>query len=768
MRGILWRRAQALTLVALGTVVVAGCLVAVTFSELTDTPPGSAGVLLLLGAVALTVQAAAASRSRRPEIALAQIRGRRGLRLFAYFLAEPVALLVLATALGVVAGRWVVETAATAWLSGKADAEPVQISSVGWSAVAVAAIVSVAAVVTGSWRTVQEPLIQQLDVSHRPRPATTLILFGQVLVLVAAAIAGYQAVSGTGARDGWAGLANPALLTPVLLGLAAGQVAAWALRFAASWSASRAQAAARLPSFLAVRRLARRSDSAVGTRLVIAAAVVAAVTAHATAAVAAWQDETTRLAIGGPQRFTVESGALAAYEVTDDVDPDGRWLMAMVAYPDKSEPYRRVFVDTARWESVVDTFLAGTGAAAVRNHISQLDTGSRLEVADGPRVSVTFDTATAAALRGERLTISYVTDTGGVELVVLAPQDSLLKPGRTTVSARLPDCAGGCVANELIFDGRRRPGQKGVLTVTSISFGGVQILEEATWREQDGGPQIRLASQRGGSLRVHFTKYGETILLTADTQQELRAVATEGFRPNREGKSAIAYSVDGSEHPVTIVGTAASVPLVGRQGMLLDLPGALALGANTAAEATSYVVARADTPTAVIDELRATGVVSHPQDFTTLLTEAEQRANAQGARLYTLMSGFAATIALIGLVAAVSGQRRERQLEAASLRVTGVGSRHIAAAYRVEAGWLAACTLLVVAIVGWVAARVTVRGLSLVPTSAYSPPLTAQPGIGMLLAVAVGAAALVGLLTLGANRRVVEGSPPSVLREGAL
>ena len=769
IRGIVWRRSQALTLVALGTAVVAGCLVAVTFSELTNTPVGSAGVLLLLGAVALTVQAAAASRSRRTEIALAQIRGRHGLRLFAYFLAEPVALLLLATALGVLAGRWVVSTAAEAWLGTGADAATVEVSGLGWSAVAAASIVGVAAVVAGSWRTVREPLIQQLDDARRPAPATTLLLFGQILVLVAALIAGYQAATGTSARDSWAGLANPALLSPVLLGLAAGQVAAWSLRLAASRAASRPATATRLSSFLAIRRLGRRADTAMGTRLVIAAAVVAAVTANATAAVAAWQVETTKLDLGGAQRFTVEAGALAAYEVSHTVDPGGQWLMAMVSFPDESEPYRRVFADTERWESVVGPFLAGTGAATVSEHVQQLATGERIRVATGPRVSATFDTASARALRGERLTISYVTDTGGVELLVLAPKDSLLEPGSTTVSARLRECDGGCVVNELLLDGLRRPGQAGALTITSIDFGGVELLEEGNWREQDAVPHLHGAAQRGGTLRVHFPRYGETIVLTAGTSQpEQVAIATPGFRPNREAKAPIAYSVDGSEHPVSIVGTAGSLPLVGQQGMLLDLSRALTFGANTAAAATSYVVARDDTPAAVIDRLRATGAVARPQSFASLLTQAEQRTDAQGARLYTLISAFAAIIAVIGLAAAVSGQRRERQREAASLRVTGVGSEHIAAAYRVEAGWLAACTLLVVGVAGWVAARVTVQGLSLVPESAYSPPLTAQPNVGLLFAVAAGAAALVGVLTLTLNRRVVAGSPPSVLREGGL
>ena len=227
-RGIAWRKGQAITLFLLGTVVVAGCLVAAQFSELTDTPAGSVGIILLLGVVALSVQAAASARSRRSEIALAQIRGRQGARLFAYFLTEPVTILVLATIAGVLLGRMVTELAADRWLDTSQD--PAHIGGLGWASVALAAAASLGAVVAGSWRTVREPLVEQIDAGHRPRPAATLVLFGQTLVIVAAGIAAFQASQDAGSRDGWAGLVNPALLSPILLGLAAGQLAAWGIQ----------------------------------------------------------------------------------------------------------------------------------------------------------------------------------------------------------------------------------------------------------------------------------------------------------------------------------------------------------------------------------------------------------------------------------------------------------------------------------------------------------------------------------------------------------
>ncbi len=763
VRGIWWRRAHALTLLALGTVVIAGCLVSVTFSELTDTEPGSAGILLVLGVVALSVQAAAAARARRHEIALAQIRGRHGARLFTYYLAEPITILVIATGLGVLLGTWVTRVAADAWLG--ADTE-VKISGSGWTAVAVAAAASLAAVIAGSWRTVREPLIGQLDDSHRPKQAPAIVLFGQTVVIVAAAVAAYQASNNEGSREGVAGLANPALLSPILLGLAAGQVAVWGIQAAASWQARRSGSGGRLATFLAVRRLGRRSDTVFGTRLVIAAAVVGAVTASATTAVASWQDETTRLALGGPRQFSVEKGGLAAYEAAHRVDPEGEWLMAMVSAPDDSLPYRRVFADTERWDTVVGDFLTSTGAAGVTARVTALSAGNGVQAATGGTATVELNNASLQELSRVKLTLLYVNDSGSIAPVFLKAPQNPPSHGTTRVSTKLEGCAQGCVATQLVFDGSRPDRSEDVLAVTRLDFGGVDLLAADRWGVARDDRVFGDATQRGRTLFVAFSEYGDRISVkAASSRQTLAAVTTVGFMPDRQAKAPIAYAVDGSEHPVEVVGTAPGLPFVGRQGMLLDLSRALAFSGTTIPDADAYVVARSDTPESVLNDLEATGVVGESRSFTTSLDSARQRADAQGVHLYTLMSIFAAAIAAIGLAASVAGQRGERQREAASLRVSGVRSRHIRAAHRKEASWLGICAFVVVGLTGWLASRLTLEGLALVPQSPYSARLTAEPSLPVLIAVAAAAGALVGVVTLFANRHIARRSPPSMLRD---
>jgi hypothetical protein len=289
-------------------------------------------------------------------------------------------------------------------------------------------------------------------------------------------------------------------------------------------------------------------------------------------------------------------------------------------------------------------------------------------------------------------------------------------------------------------------------------------LGQSTW--SSAPTSYTRAEQRGSSLDVELDRFGDATSLSPDlASQDLAALTTPGLDLDATRRGPIVYSVDGKERVADVVGHVAALPFVGRTGALLDLRRALAGAGTTIAESASYVVAREGTPDAVLAALDATGLVGEPRGFVASLDRAERRADAQGVRLYTLMSGFAGIVALLGLAAAVAGQRAERQREAASLRVTGVRARHIRSAHRMEALWLAVCACVVVAITGWLAARLTMRGLSLVPQTAYSPTLQGSPQPATVATVAVGAGLLVGLVTMLVNRRIARSARPSMLRD---
>ena len=548
----------------------------------------------------------------------------------------------------------------------------------------------------------------QLDPGHRPRAAGSWSLFGQVAVFIAAGVGTYQAASGTVARDGWAGVVSPALLSPVLLGLAAGQVAVWLVRGSAALMAMRTGQGARVASYLAVRRLARRADSAFATRVVVAAGVVAAITASAATDVSGWQDETTRLSLGGPTSYRVDAGPMAAYLASQQADPDGRWLMAMTQVPDKSEAYRRMFADTSRWDSVVGDFYRGTAAGDVGDHIDAFAAGPEFQSSTASKASVTFVAATLQRNYDVRATLVYRTTNGvagSVEFRVRRPKvDDALANGRSTivVNRPVPDCAAGCIITELDIYGVGPEFRATLLEISGVMFGDVDLLASNPFTGSRITKARGGAEQRGSSIFASLTYFGVVSELTPESAAStLTALVTPGLRVARDGKGPIGYSVDGAERAVDVVGEVDGVPLLGGEGMMLDLPRAMTSGTLVIPSSTSYVVARADTPAGVLETLESGGVVSDRTGFDEALAAARSDESAQGIRLYLVMSVCAGLIALIGAASAVVGQRPERRREAAGLRVVGVRSAEVSRALWVEAWWLAAASFAAITVIGW-------------------------------------------------------------------
>lgn len=768
-RGVGHRSGQALALVALTAVVVGGCLVSTAISQVSDTPAGALGVLLVLGVVVLAVQAAQVAQGRRAELAIAQVRGLGGMRLLAMFVAEPILLILVGAALGVGAGRLVLGVVAGRWLDAEDAAVARELGTAAWVVVGVATAAAVAAVVVGSWRPTRQPVATQLDAGRRPRPPGSWVLLGQVTVIVAAVVGTYQAASGTGSKDGWAGILNPALLSPVLLGLAAGQVVVWLIQGVALAASARTRSRGRIASFLAVRRLARRADSAFGARVMVAAGVVAAITASAASDVSGWQDESTRLSIGGPVSYRVDAGPMAAYDTSHAADPEGRWLMAMTQVPDESEAYRRMFADTERWDAVVGDFFAGTAAAGVESHLGAFTDGSTIDLIPATTASITFDTATLEQSAAVTAILQYLTSDGVNGSVSLTPRRADIDPGQPTytVTRRIPDCEAGCLVRQLAVDGFP-PGASMPLELTSLTFGDEQLFERDTFVAEHGSPRSGDAEQRGSSVFVELSVYGNAVTMRpASSLETLTAVITPGLTVGGSGRRSVGYSVDGSQRSIDVVADVDGLPFLGGDGMMLDLPRAMTSGNRVIPASTSYVVARDDTPDAVLAALEDGGLVSDRTDFDDALAATRAESSAQGVRLYVVMSVGAGLIALIGLASAVAGQRDDRRREAAGLRTVGVRSPDLARSLRVEAAWLATASFAVIAVVGWIGARLTVKGLDLTPDTRAAIPLQIEPSLPLIAAVAASSALLVAVVTVAANRRVARSARPGLLREAA-
>lgn len=349
------RRGVLLTLGAMTLVVVAGAVSTLGFARAAGTSSWLMSPLLLLGAVAIPSIGRELALARREEIGLTRLRGIRGSRLWLALLVEPLVVIALGTALGLALGWLVLRVAGERWLGGEVGevGGVGEVGELGLGRPAVLAALAIAAgslviVLAVSRELVVEPLSVQVGGRHRPRRATTLALFGSVLVLVGAAVAAYRAGQVTAAPDALV------LIGPALLGLAAGQVAVWLVRLLARGAVSSDSGG--FAGFLASRRLSRADDLVTPMRLLVAAAVVGVLATTGAGAVDEWAGEQSRIDAGGASVVPLDGAAVQALAISERLDPDGTSLMAAVSVPDVERPdERRAYLDTARSSSRAET-----------------------------------------------------------------------------------------------------------------------------------------------------------------------------------------------------------------------------------------------------------------------------------------------------------------------------------------------------------------------------------------------------------------------------
>src|SRR5215210_7389695 len=187
LRGAWARRSTLLPLLILTAVVVAGVVAVISLAEGSGTSPAVAVPLLALGLVAVPDSGRQLAAIRRHEIAVARLRGVTGGQLAATLAVERFLVLVHGSLLGLAFGVVVAELVPAVGLGGE--------SSLGVTvlpAVALLVVFGLGAVLVGMAGALREPLADQVSIEERPRPASTMAVFGSVLLLVAAVVATYR------------------------------------------------------------------------------------------------------------------------------------------------------------------------------------------------------------------------------------------------------------------------------------------------------------------------------------------------------------------------------------------------------------------------------------------------------------------------------------------------------------------------------------------------------------------------------------------------
>ncbi len=206
------------------------------------------------------------------------------------------------------------------------------------------------------------------------------------------------------------------------------------------------------------------------------------------------------------------------------------------------------------------------------------------------------------------------------------------------------------------------------------------------------------------------------------------------------------------------------MPFLGRSGSLLDLPLILRTAVGTVPAAQAVVVARADTPPAVLARLRALGG-GRPAAFATVRDALDATPEARSDRLALLVAVGVALVALTHLIAWLVGQMTRRRTEVAGLRVAGLAPGTVRRAYVVEAGVLAGI-VLVAAVVASAATTTTLLGpMRLVGGWAVAPliDLAVQPWL--LTAVGLGVAVVTAVCCTVVFTRFGRAARPAALRE---
>ncbi len=752
LRGAWSRRGTLLPLLLLTIVVVAGAVTVIGFAERADTSPMLAVPLLLLGAVAVPATGRELANARRSEIAITRLRGLQGGELYTLLAVEPLLVLLAGGVVGILLGAVGSWLAARVWVAASAGLPGVDALLAGVGIVAVGLV----AVLIGMAGALREPLSQQVSLAARPRAASTGAVFANVLVVVAAVVAVYRS-SVAGADPDWVVLAGPALV-----GLAVGQLVVWLVRLAARAAVGRT-ARGSLAGFLAVRRLARVADAATPLRILVAAAVVAALAVTGATQVDDWTDETARLRAGAPVQVAVDGDAVDALALTRRLDPDGRWLMAAVLVPGEgSIAARRAFVDTERYDAVVGDFLAGTPAAAVSRQLERLG-GGNPPVATGDTVRATVRGVSrrlSGAMR-PRVIVRYINAHGRSSTVTLEPRVG--RDGSAASAERaLRGCSGGCAVTGLTLE--RTPGDSPLPWVlTGLDFGGVDALDR-TWRPV-------LVPLLAGIVPVGITRVDDG-LLAPTTNQPLAARPVGGAAPvpvlvtdttSWDGAPQV-DSPGGDERPALVVDRLPALPLVEGDGLLADLPRAAAGAPPTVPAAEVLVLARSDTPADVLDAL--TDAAGHePRTLAQVADGVAAETGAAQARVYSLMALFCLVAALLVLAAAVARQRSAWLREVAALRVIGVSTALLRRSGRVEVAWLAVGAALATVAGAVAAVRLLLGHLALVRVPLHAVPLHTGVALGPVLIVAVVVAIVVVVVTGRGRAAQPERSRPAILRE---
>ncbi|WP_229069738.1 FtsX-like permease family protein [Actinoplanes sp. DH11] len=618
-------------------------------------------------------------RDRRADTALLKLRGVSRFRMLRLAWGQHLVPLLIGAAIGVPAGFLLARLLAGG-VPGAADRSSALDQSV----------VAVVAVLLGSLA-----VLAAVEAAMLGRPVSALLqralpgrgdwrsALADLLLLAIAGAALYQARSG-GAGDGLAEAA------PGLVALALGLLLARLLRRVAGQAGAAALRAGRLRLGLAGLQFSRSPGMDRVFALVVVAVALFVTAGGAWRADQIAREERSAAELGATRVLTVEAAnRTVLLHAVRTADPGGTQAMAVVRNRNDDD-LEILEVDTSRLAAV----------ARWRPEYGPIATLPQA-MADGARPSspvVTGDRLTVRARRDgpapAHLTLRLQHEATGAPVTVAF---GALRAGEQSVDAPLPGCAAapGCrivrweVTSPPDRLTRSRPAAKGtVVTVRELTQpgSGAAVLDRgilgdvARWRSGSAGANLDIATA-DGALRMSpddnptELKLAGVAAYAADSPMPLPIVLA-GAAPDPWQYDDRMLKSYGQAAPVRIAGVVASLPSVGRDGVLTDLDAVRRLAAEADAGGEFQVWLAPGARPGLVDGLTAAGLAVSGDETVTGRTEWLGYQGPATVARFALLNGLAALLlAAAVLMVAATVDNRSLDVQLHALRAQGLPVR---------------------------------------------------------------------------------------------
>ncbi|HET7386079.1 MAG TPA: ABC transporter permease [Nocardioidaceae bacterium] len=758
---------------------------------------------VVLSLLLLFALVSAAAAVRRPYVSLAKLRGHSGAQVLRFAVAEPVALVVVATPVALVLGDLAAHLAARLWLhgdipgGGPAGVVPVRVDTATIVAAAVVVGASLVAAGAAAMSVIREPLAASLASAVRPDRQSSrsgLMLRSAVVAVALAAVV--QLLTSTHQANQLL-----ALLAPVFIALAVAVIGALLLRWASRWWVRRTAERGGTAGYLASRRLGRRRDLANLMVPLLLAVSVVTFALSASAVSDDWRVSRADAQVGGAVSYEAFAPPGVMMHLARRLDPQGRYLTVATVDNSGDEMGRTVFVDTTRLRAAVawDPAWSDLPLSQLQRKLAPPThrlafTGSHLSV------QLRDISLKSVADNVRELWLQYVADNGLQSNVLLG---RVRNGDSQTLRAFAPHCRHKCLVEQLYLSGEGQSvtDSQGRFTIAGVRVDGAPV----DWRlgKPDGwraahpfaaslvdppvqvvpGPQglgvhVYLQELPGAAAHDLSMLAGYARITPGGTPEVQPVLATDGTKPGRLPPAGsnlaeqfgpdvvVGTALNGQDMPVRVVARVKALPLVGSVGELGDLETNLVEYDPPAGSVTSVQLwAAPGTPGALLDKVRAQGISLSPRgQVATTLAQLRGDAFSLGLRLLLIVGLATLVLAVFGVFASAVLQSRWRSYEVAALRVVGVSQRSLVRGSVLEYVVMLGLAVVLGLVSAYVSLRLVLPSISLGLAPDFSPkpiyavhwPIVAGVGVVLFLV-----ATLIALLV---SRRITRLGRPSTLR----